>query len=347
MHMADALISPAVGGTMWLATAGLAAYSAKKVKKGLDENKVPLMGVLGAFIFAAQMINFTIPGTGSSGHLGGAMILAILLGPHAAFLTIASVLTIQALFFADGGLLALGCNVFNLGFFPCFFAYPFIYKQIVGERPKQKRLFLGAIMASMIGLQLGAFGVVLETISSGIAELPFLTFVLLMQPIHLVIGIVEGLVTAAVIWFIWKERPEIIQKAALSQPLGNLTIKPVLISVLVAALLIGGMLSWFASSDPDGLEWSLAKATGQAELQAPKAGIYGILADLQKKSAFLPSYNFKQAEIPAAGVPEAKAEESWPAVNSGTSVAGLVGVILTLLLAGVIGKSLKIITKSH
>ena len=93
---------------------------------------VPLMGVLGAFIFAAQMLNFTIPATGSSGHLGGGMILAILLGPYAAFLVMASVLTVQALFFADGGLLALGCNIFNLGFFPCFIAYPFIYKKIVG-----------------------------------------------------------------------------------------------------------------------------------------------------------------------------------------------------------------------
>ena len=103
MHMADALISPAVGGAMWAATAGLTVYSAKKLKKDLDEHLVPLMGVLGAFIFAAQMINFTIPATGSSGHLGGGMILAILLGPYAAFLVMASVLTIQALFFADGG----------------------------------------------------------------------------------------------------------------------------------------------------------------------------------------------------------------------------------------------------
>ena len=119
---------------MWAATASLTVYSAKKLKNNLDEHKVPLMGVLGAFIFAAQMINFTIPATGSSGHLGGGMILAILLGPTAAFLVMASVLTVQALFFADGGLLALGCNIFNLGFFPCFIAFPFIYKRIVGER---------------------------------------------------------------------------------------------------------------------------------------------------------------------------------------------------------------------
>ncbi|MBC8015410.1 MAG: energy-coupling factor ABC transporter permease [Sporomusaceae bacterium] len=347
MHMADALISPAVGGTMWLATAGLAAYSAKKVKRELDENKVPLMGVLGAFIFAAQMINFTIPGTGSSGHLGGAMILAILLGPHAAFLTIASVLTIQALFFADGGLLALGCNIFNLGFFPCFIAYPFIYKQIVGERPNQKRLFIGATIASIIGLQLGAFGVVLETISSGISDLPFRAFVLLMQPIHLAIGIVEGFVTTAVILFVWKERPEIIQKAAMSEPLGNLVIKPVLVGLLAVTVFTGGVLSWFASSEPDGLEWSLAKASGVEELQEPEEGIYGIVAEIQKKIAFLPDYNFKESEEVEVNASKGKGDESWPAINSGTSTAGLVGAMMTLLLAGVIGKGLQLAVKRN
>ena len=114
MHMADALISPIVGGAMLVATVGVAAYSIKKVKYDLDDKKIPLMGVMGAFIFAAQMINFSIPGTGSSGHLGGGLLLAIILGPYAGFLTMASILIIQALFFGDGGLLALGCNIFNL-----------------------------------------------------------------------------------------------------------------------------------------------------------------------------------------------------------------------------------------
>ncbi len=104
MHMADALLSPAVGTTLWAGTAAVGGYASKKLKEQIDDRMIPLMGVLGAFIFAAQMINFTIPGTGSSGHLGGGMILAIILGPHAAFLVMASVLTVQALFFADGGL---------------------------------------------------------------------------------------------------------------------------------------------------------------------------------------------------------------------------------------------------
>jgi len=80
VHMADALLSPAVGGIMWAATAGTIAWCSARVRRELDEHKVPLMGVLGAFVFAAQMINFTIPATGSSGHIGGGLLLAILLG---------------------------------------------------------------------------------------------------------------------------------------------------------------------------------------------------------------------------------------------------------------------------
>jgi cobalt/nickel transport system permease protein len=239
MHMADALISPAVGGTMLAASAGLIAYCSKKVRNDIDDRKIPLMGVAGAFIFAAQMINFTIPGTGSSGHIGGAMILSILLGPYAAFLTMASILTVQALLFADGGLLALGCNIFNLGFFPCFIAYPFVYKQIVGEKPAQNRILLGAMIASILGLQLGAFGVVIETLFSGISELSFGTFVLLMQPIHFAIGIVEGIVTAAVVSFVWKSRPELLQKTVNSAPAAGFSPKYVIIVFLAAAVITG------------------------------------------------------------------------------------------------------------
>jgi cobalt/nickel transport system permease protein len=143
----------------------------------------PLMGVLGAFIFAAQMINLR-SGTGSSGHLGGGMILAIILGPHAAFLVMASVLTVQALFFADGGLLALGCNIWNLGFYPCFLVYPLIYKPLIGNSRNSGRIVAVSLVSAIAALQLGAFSVVMETLLSGKSELPFGAFVLLMQPIH-------------------------------------------------------------------------------------------------------------------------------------------------------------------
>ena len=343
MHMADALISPAVGGTMWAATAGLTVYSARKLKENPDEHIVPLMGVLGAFIFAAQMINFTIPATGSSGHLGGGMILAILLGPYAAFLTMASVLTVQALFFADGGLLALGCNIFNLGFFPCFIAYPFIYKKIAGEQPTQGRILLGAMVSAILGLQMGAFGVVVETWFSGISELPFSTFVLLMQPIHLGIGIVEGLVTAAVVSFVWKAHPETLAMAKSSAPAKAHSHKPLLIGLALFAVVAGGMLSWFASTHPDGLEWAIKGVTGKEEVEAPKAGAHGVLASLQEKLAFLPDYDFRKPE----GEPEAKKEESWPDVNPGKSLAGVLGAAITLLLVGAIGFGLKKYASHH
>ena len=120
MHMADALLSPAVGGVMIAASACAIGYSVKKIEStDLGEKKLPLMAVSGAFVFAAQMINFTIPGTGSSGHIGGGMLLAGMLGGFPALSTIAAVLVIQCLFFADGGLLALGANIFNMGVIPC------------------------------------------------------------------------------------------------------------------------------------------------------------------------------------------------------------------------------------
>jgi len=346
MHMADALISPAVGGTMWAVSGGLIAYCAHKVKKSVHNNLVPMMGALGAFIFAAQMINFSIPGTGSSGHLGGGLILAAILGPHAAFLVMASVLTVQAFFFADGGLLALGCNIFNLGFFPAFVAWPFIYRVMAGNRHSSLRGWLGAIAAAVVGLQLGAFSVVIETKMSGISDLPFGTFVLLMQPIHLAIGIVEGLATAAVVAFVATARPEALATAP--QAAVPVSYRTVLLRLIIATFIVGGVASWFASTHPDGLEWAIARVTGKEEVGNPETGIHKILAGVQEKTAFLPDYGFK---VPEADTPPAENQtpstEAWPAVSAGTSVSGIAGGAMTLALACLIGAVLRLRSQSH
>ena len=340
MHMADALISPAVGGTLWAVSGGLIAYCARKVKQTVRDNLVPLMGVLGAFIFAAQMINFSIPGTGSSGHLGGGLILTVLLGPHAAFLVIASVLTVQAFFFADGGLLALGCNVFNLGFFPAFVAYPLIYRAIAGDRHGTPRAWVAAIAAAIAGLQLGAFSVVLETKASGISELPFGTFVVMMLPIHLAIGIVEGLATVAVISFIAQARPEALYAEHADGMSRSLL--PVLGGLAITAAVLGGGASWFASTHPDGLEWSIAKVSGKAEVPGAEARVHKEFASAQEKTAFLPGYGFKTAEAGTGRAGQAAPEAGpWPAVSAGTSVSGIVGGLLTLALAGLVGFALR------
>ncbi|MBU4230267.1 MAG: energy-coupling factor ABC transporter permease [Desulfurivibrionaceae bacterium] len=326
MHMADALLSPAVGGTMWAASAGAIIYCSRKLRQEMDGGKAPLMGVLGAFIFAAQMINFTIPATGSSGHLGGGLLLAVLLGPAAAFITIASVLVVQALFFADGGLLALGCNIFNLGFLPACIAYPLIYKPLAGSAPSKTRITVAAMVAAIVGLQLGAFAVVLETVVSGISALPLAAFAGLMQPIHLAIGVVEGLVTAAVVSFVYQARPEIIESVQQARLLGQPPLRKVLAVFLGAALLAGGLVSWFASENPDGLEWAIAGVTGAEELAEPRAGLHVKLAALQESVAFLPEYTFKK---PAQQPENAEGTES----PLGTSVAGIVGGLLTLAIA--------------
>lgn len=344
MHMADALISPAVGGTMWVAMIGAASYAAKKVKQDIDERKVPLMGVLGAFVFAAQMINFSIPGTGSSGHLCGGLLLSILLGPHAAFLTIVSIISVQALFFADGGLLALGSNIINMGFLGCYVGYLLIYKPLVGDTPSKGRLYISAIIASVVSLQIGAFGVVLETFFSGITELPFTTFLLLMQPIHLAIGFVEGLITATVILFIMNESPEIIKQAAINQPIGSIATKRITVALMIAALVIAGALSWFASSDPDGLEWSVANIVGENDLKAPE-GVHSLFAELQDKIAIMPDYNFKNNEQTSSDETKDKTKAAWPSVDTGTSIAGILGSIITLGIAYSIGKGLQHFSK--
>jgi len=343
MHMADALISPAVGGTMWAVSAGLAIHSARKIEPEIAERKAPLMGVMGAFVFAAQMINFTIPMTGSSGHLAGGVLLAILLGPHAAFLVMFSILAVQALFFADGGLLALGCNVFNLGFWPSFVIYPLVFEKIAGANPTRARIALGGMLSAVLALQLGAFGVVAETLLSGISELPFGAFLLLMQPIHLAIGIVEGIVTAGLATFILRARPEIIELSAARRTSGARSLRPVLVAFGAAAVVTGGLLSWFASTHPDGLEWSVFRTTGREELAAPDDGVHGVAARLQRKTALLPDYEFgKSEESGDASGTEGPAEgEDWPAVSAGTSLAGLVGGAMVLLLAGLAGVALR------
>jgi cobalt/nickel transport system permease protein len=296
MHMADALLSPAVGTAMWAGTVAVGGYASKRLKDRIDDRMIPLTGVLGAFIFAAQMINFTIPGTGSSGHLGGGMILAIILGPQAAFLVMASVLTVQALFFADGGLLALGCNIWNLGFYPCFLIYPFVYKPLIGKSKSRGRILFASIASVVLALQLGAFSVVLETLLSGKSELPFGGFLLLMQPIHLAIGIVEAFITAGVINHVRSIRPELLDSIAAARPVGAAhPLKKVIATFAVLAVITGGGLSWFASTHPDGLEWSIERITGKESLPEQLHGIAPVLKAVQEKTALFPDYRFKSS----------------------------------------------------
>ena len=317
MHMADALLSPGVGAAMCAISVGAMAYSGVKMKGGREaEKELPMMAVSGAFVFAAQMINFTIPGTGSSGHIGGGILLAALLGGPAALLTISAVLVIQCLMFADGGLLALGCNIFNMGVLPCLLVYPLLFRNIFGKKTSRGRLMAASILSVVIGLQLGAFGVVLETTASGISALPFSTFVLLMQPIHLAIGLVEGIVTGAVLLFVYETRPEILD--GMQKSTESHSVRRTAAVFAIAALLVAGGLSLLASGLPDGLEWAMEKTAGTTELEAQGAAEKA--AEIQEKTALMPDYE--------APVDNAAAS---------TSLAGVAGSVMTFVLAGAAG----------
>ena len=265
MHMADALLSPAVATTMYAASAAAAGYSIHKLRQDDDPQKLPVMAVTSALVFAGQMINYTIPGTGSSGHMCGGMLLSALLGPYAGFLSMIVILTIQCLFFADGGLMALGANCWNMAFYGCFVGYFLIWKPVnaskwfgEGRSAERARIIAASIIGCIVTLQLGAFSVVLETSLSGITELPFGSFLALMQPIHLAIGLVEGLITAAVLVFVYDSRPELLQGVEFSgERTAKRSLKSVVAILAIVAVAVGGGLSLLASSNPDGLEWAL------------------------------------------------------------------------------------------
>lgn len=290
--MADALVSSPVALTAGIAAAallGIAGYKVNK-EKGTNVRIVPLMGVLGAFVFAAQMINFTIPGTGSSGHIIGGVLLAAFLGPWAAFLTLSSVLIIQCLIFADGGLMALGCNILNMAAMSTLVAYPLIFRPMVKSSQSVGMLTAASLLACVAGLELGACGVVIETLLSGITALPAKTFLAVMTGIHLAIGIGEGLATSAILVFVVRSRPDLLAINH-SKPAAGQSLKKVLIWFGVATVIIGGGLAFFASEYPDGLEWSIQKLTGSPELETSAGAVVTTIEKVQHATSVMPDYD--------------------------------------------------------
>lgn len=304
MHMADVLLSPAVSTTMYATSAVAAGLSIQQLKKENNKEIVPVMAVTSALVFAGQMINYAIPGTGSSGHICGGMLLSALLGPQAGFLSMITVLLIQCLFFADGGLMALGANIWNMAFYGCFVGYYLIWRPIMRSKlfsNARIKIIVASILGSIISLQLGAFSVVLETSLSGITELPFIPFAGIMLPIHLAIGLIEGCITAAILLFVYSARGELLKDVD-QETKGHFSLKQTIATLAVVTLFIGGGLSLYASSNPDGLEWALFgnAEEGYQENMGLNEEEYGLASDLsinaeqfQESTSFLPDYSFK------------------------------------------------------
>ncbi len=268
MHIPDGFLSILVSVVMWILSIFAIGYSLKRVSQDIGERQVPLMGVLAAAIFAGQMLNFAVAG-GTSGHLMGAAIATILLGPWAAVLVMTSVVSIQALIFQDGGLLALGANIFNMavvGVAVSYVTYQLVYR-LSGKRPWG--IFAGGFLAAWLSVELTALGVGLQLALSGTS--PANLAIPAMAAIHALIGIGEGLITTGVLAFVYSTRPDLITR----QEGRPSKVAVVWVVGLVIALALA-ILSPLASSRPDGLEWV---AEEKGFLDTAQGAVYNIIPD--------------------------------------------------------------------
>lgn len=268
MHIPDGFLSAIVSILLWLLSIVVIGYSLKRVGTDMDERKVPLMGVLAAAIFAGQMLNFTVIG-GTSGHLMGAALATILLGPWAAILVMTTVVGVQALIFQDGGLLVLGANIFNMAIIGVTVSY-FVYttvRRLAGGR--SWGIFVGGFLAAWFSIEIAALGVALQLAVSGTS--PANIAIPTMAGIHALIGIGEGLITLAALALIYTVRPDLL-KAGEKRPVGAALLW---IGGLAIALVLA-IVSPLASAFPDGLEWV---AEQQGFLNTAQEPIYKIIPD--------------------------------------------------------------------
>ncbi len=252
MHIPDGFLSLPVALLLWLLSLAVIRAALRRNELSQDERKLPLMGVLAAAIFAAQMLNFAVAG-GTSGHLMGAALATILLGPWAAVLVMTSVVTVQALVFQDGGILALGANLFNLAVVGVFVAYTVykLFSRLAGGRMTRK-ILAGAVSA-WFSVEISALAVGLQLALSGAS--PAGVAIPSMAAVHALIGLGEALITAGALTFLSAARPDLLQNPASGSRLRG----PVWMGGLLTLVLI--LIAPFASVRPDGLEW-VAQKTG-------------------------------------------------------------------------------------
>lgn len=268
MHIPDGFLSPLVSIFFWLFSILAVGLALKRVNRDLGERQVPLMGVLAAAIFAGQMLNFTVAG-GTSGHLMGAALATILLGPWAAVLVMTTVVGVQALIFQDGGLLALGANIFNMGVVGVAVANLIyqVFSRLVGKHTWG--LYLSGFAAAWMSIVMASLAVGLQLALSGTS--PANIAIPAMAGIHALIGVGEGLIMIGALAFINAARPDLLRAESQAKPGGWL----VWAVGLVLALLLT-VASPLASAHPDGLEWV---AEQQGFLDAAQGPIYHLIPD--------------------------------------------------------------------
>jgi len=301
MHIPDNFLSIIVSLICWVITALTLSVAISRTNKSLGERQVPLMGVMAAFIFAAQMINFPVLG-GTSGHLLGGALAAIALGPWAGMLVMTAVIAVQGLLFQDGGLVVMGANILNMGLLTAAVGYG-LYRSVNG-RSRVVRLAVAGV-AAWLSVMTGALFTALQIWLSGNAEIQVIVPAMLV--IHAFIGIGEALITVAALSFIMSSRPDLLDEKSESAQGGRGWI---LVGVLITLAVV--MLSPLASADPDGLE---RVAIDLGFIETAQSAPYEIIPDYT---------------IPFLGE-----------TSLSTIVAGVIGVIVVLGVAFLTGRSMQ------
>jgi len=243
LHIPDGFLNTTVAVVSWIITIIFLAVAVKKSKEELNERQVPLMGIMAAFIFAAQMINFPVAG-GTSGHFLGGALAAIVLGPWAGMLVMASVVGVQALLFQDGGLLVMGANILNMGILTTLIGYG-LYRAVSG---KDKLVRYGVVvLAAWLAVMAGALATSAQLWMSGTSPAQFVFPAMIY--VHALVGIGEALITVGALAFIERVRPEIVSEKKVTERGGKTWI---IVGVVISLLVV--LISPFASGNPDGLE---------------------------------------------------------------------------------------------
>jgi cobalt/nickel transport system permease protein len=301
LHIPDGFLNFVVSVVCWAITIIMIGMAVSRTNKSLGEKQVPLMGIMAAFIFAAQMINFPVAG-GTSGHLLGGALAAIVLGPWAAMLVMTAVIAVQALLFQDGGLLVMGANILNMGLLTAAIGYG-LYRS-VANRSRTTKLAVAGV-AAWLSVMAGALATSLQLWLSGTSNLQ--TVVIAMLGVHAVIGLGEALITVAALSFIFRTRPDLLGEGSASAEGGR---GWVVAGVVIALVVV--LLSPLASASPDGLE---RVAEDMGFISAGQSAPYAIIPDYTVP--FL-------GETPLS-----------------TIVAGAIGVLVVLALAFLAGRSLQ------
>lgn len=256
MHAPDGFLDAPTAVVTGVLSAGAVAAALRATRAELDERRVPLAGVTAAFVFAAQMVNFPVA-AGTTGHLIGGALAAVLLGPSLGLLVVTVVVVVQAIAFADGGLTALGYNVLNMAVVTSLGGWAVF----LGVRRLVPRSRIGvAIAAGLAGFAsvlLSAMAFAIEWLFGATVNVPFDRVFGAMVGVHALIGIGEGLITAAVVSSVLASRPDLVHGAAdldLGAERRARPVRGLVVGGLVAALVVAGVVAQFAVDDPDGLE---------------------------------------------------------------------------------------------